>query len=80
MPRGCSCHPRPRTASVRRERRRPERTVTGSQRPYDFIDDTPLVEFHGMTVRERRAALISIGHPAFPLELTDTLRSLERFV
>lgn len=38
------------------------------------------VNLHGMTLRERGAALISLAHPDFRAELTHRLRGLKRFV
>jgi 4-hydroxybutyrate CoA-transferase len=38
------------------------------------------VNLHGKTLRERGAALVSIAHPDFRLELTEKLRALKRFV
>lgn len=38
------------------------------------------VNLHGLTLRERGAALVSIAHPDFRRELTEKLRILKRFV
>ncbi len=44
-----------------------------------MITEYGAVNLHGMTLRERGEALISIAHPDFRRELSDALRAIRRF-